>query len=64
MDAPLRPPVAGLRPRVRATLATIAQAARFARIGPPATTVIGAVAGFVPGRVTAESVQPVAILQA
>ena len=35
---------------VRATLATIAQAARFARIGPPATTVIGAVAGFVPGR--------------
>ena len=35
---------------VRATLATIAQAARFARIGPPATTVIGAVAGFVPGQ--------------
>ncbi|CAN5305245.1 uroporphyrinogen-III C-methyltransferase [soil metagenome] len=34
---------------VRATLATIAAAARAADIGPPATTVIGAVAGFVPG---------------
>jgi uroporphyrin-III C-methyltransferase len=34
---------------VRATLATIAGAARAAEIGPPATTVIGAVAGFVPG---------------
>lgn len=34
---------------VRATLATIAESARSARIGPPATTVIGAVAGFVPG---------------
>jgi uroporphyrin-III C-methyltransferase len=34
---------------VRATLATIAGAARTAEIGPPATTVIGAVAGFVPG---------------
>jgi uroporphyrin-III C-methyltransferase len=34
---------------VRATLATIAGAARAADIGPPATTVIGAVAGFVPG---------------
>lgn len=50
--------------QVRATLATIAQAARFARIGPPATTVIGAVAGFVPGRSTAESVQSIAVLQA
>lgn len=49
---------------VRATVSTIAQAARFARIGPPATTVIGAVAGFVPGQITAESVQPVAIMQA
>lgn len=34
---------------VRATLSTIAAAARAAEIGPPATTVIGAVAGFVPG---------------
>jgi siroheme synthase len=34
---------------VRATLDTIAGAARGAGIGPPATTVIGAVAGFVPG---------------
>lgn len=35
--------------QIRATLATIAQAAHDARITPPATTVIGAVAGFVPG---------------
>jgi uroporphyrin-III C-methyltransferase / precorrin-2 dehydrogenase / sirohydrochlorin ferrochelatase len=35
---------------VRATLGTIAEAALRADIGPPATTVIGAVAGFVPGR--------------
>ena len=38
---------------VRATLSTIASAARVAEIGPPATTVIGAVAGFVPGHHTA-----------
>jgi uroporphyrin-III C-methyltransferase / precorrin-2 dehydrogenase / sirohydrochlorin ferrochelatase len=37
---------------VRATLGSIADAARDAKIGPPATTVIGAVAGFVPGRTT------------
>ncbi len=37
---------------VRATLDTIADAAQAAGIGPPATTVIGAVAGFVPGRAT------------
>ncbi|MCV7421681.1 uroporphyrinogen-III C-methyltransferase [Mycobacterium yunnanensis] len=35
---------------VRATLGTIADAARRAKVGPPATTVIGAVAGFVAGR--------------
>jgi uroporphyrin-III C-methyltransferase len=35
---------------VRGTLGSIAAAARRADIGPPATTVIGAVAGFVPGR--------------
>jgi uroporphyrin-III C-methyltransferase len=35
---------------VRGTVVTIADAARAAGIGPPATTVIGAVAGFVPGR--------------
>lgn len=35
----------------RATLGTIAAAAKAAGIGPPATTVIGAVAGFVPGYV-------------
>ena len=35
---------------VRATLDTIADAARTADIGPPATVVIGAVAGFVPGQ--------------
>ena len=34
---------------VRGTLCTIGAAARAAQIGPPATTVIGAVAGFVPG---------------
>lgn len=34
---------------VRGTLDTIADAAHAAGIGPPATTVIGAVAGFVPG---------------
>ncbi|AQA01517.1 uroporphyrinogen-III C-methyltransferase [Mycobacterium sp. MS1601] len=34
---------------VRATLSTIAAAARSAEIGPPATAVIGAVAGFIPG---------------
>jgi len=34
---------------VRGTLGSIADAARRADIGPPATTVIGAVAGFVPG---------------
>ncbi|MCV7227376.1 uroporphyrinogen-III C-methyltransferase [Mycolicibacterium komossense] len=34
---------------IRATIATIAAAARAADIGPPATTIIGAVAGFVPG---------------
>jgi uroporphyrin-III C-methyltransferase len=42
---------------VRATLATIAHAARSAEIGPPATTVIGAVAGFVPGRATPQPKQ-------
>lgn len=35
---------------VRGTLGSIAETARAARIGAPATTVIGAVAGFVPGR--------------
>lgn len=35
---------------VRATLDTISDAARTADIGPPATVVIGAVAGFVPGQ--------------
>jgi uroporphyrin-III C-methyltransferase len=35
---------------IRGTLCVIADAARAAGIGPPATTVIGAVAGFVPGR--------------
>jgi uroporphyrin-III C-methyltransferase len=35
---------------VRSTLDAIAAAARAAGIGPPATAVIGAVAGFVPGR--------------
>ena len=34
---------------VRGTLGTIATAARRANVGPPATTVIGAVAGFIPG---------------
>lgn len=34
---------------IRADLATIAAAARSAAVRPPATTVIGAVAGFVPG---------------
>jgi uroporphyrin-III C-methyltransferase len=34
---------------IRASLDTIAGSARAAGIGPPATTVIGAVAGFVPG---------------
>lgn len=38
---------------VRGTLDSIAAAARAAHIGPPATTVIGAVAGFVPGRAAA-----------
>jgi uroporphyrin-III C-methyltransferase len=37
---------------VRGTLGSIADAARAAEIGPPATTVIGAVAGFVPGLAT------------
>lgn len=37
---------------VRGSLVTIADAAHAAGIGPPATTVIGAVAGFVPGRAT------------
>lgn len=40
---------------VRATLTTIADAAASAAIGPPATTVIGAVAGFVPGHAAAAS---------
>jgi len=40
---------------IRADLATIADAARAARIGPPATTIIGAVAGFVPGAVRADA---------
>lgn len=35
---------------VRGTLRSIAETARAAHIGAPATTVIGAVAGFVPGR--------------
>lgn len=35
---------------IRATVGTIAQMARDAAIGPPATTVIGAVAGFIPGQ--------------
>ncbi|KAA0099020.1 uroporphyrinogen-III C-methyltransferase [Mycolicibacterium sp. P1-18] len=39
---------------VRGTLGTIADAARRAAIGPPATTVIGAVAGFVPGRAASQ----------
>jgi uroporphyrin-III C-methyltransferase len=34
---------------IRADLATIADATRTAAVRPPATTVIGAVAGFVPG---------------
>lgn len=42
---------------IRATLDTIADAARTAGIGPPATTVIGAVAGFVPGRAIAGAVE-------
>lgn len=37
---------------IRGTVATIAELAHDAGIGPPATTVIGAVAGFVPGRAT------------
>lgn len=37
---------------IRAPLRAIAAAARAAEIGPPATTVIGAVAGFVPGVAT------------
>ncbi|MEU0495390.1 uroporphyrinogen-III C-methyltransferase [Mycobacterium sp. NPDC006124] len=37
---------------VRSTLCSVADAARAAGIGAPATTVIGAVAGFVPGRAT------------
>lgn len=40
---------------VRATLETIADAARSAGVGPPATTVIGAVAGFVPGHAVRQS---------
>jgi siroheme synthase len=40
---------------VRARLDTIADAARTAGIGPPATTVIGAVAGFVPGQAVSQS---------
>jgi uroporphyrin-III C-methyltransferase len=44
---------------VRACLGTIADAARAAGIGPPATTVIGAVAGFVPGQVTRQPVERV-----
>jgi uroporphyrin-III C-methyltransferase len=39
---------------VRGTLGTISEAARRAAIGPPATTVIGAVAGFVPGRAASQ----------
>ena len=35
---------------IRGTVSTIAELAHDAAIGPPATTVIGAVAGFVPGR--------------
>ena len=41
---------------VRGTLGTIAGLARAAGIEPPATTVIGAVAGFVPGRAPAQRV--------
>ena len=41
---------------VRATLGTIAFAAREARVRPPATTVIGAVAGFSPGQLPAAAV--------
>jgi uroporphyrin-III C-methyltransferase len=40
---------------VRARLDTIADAARTAGVGPPATTVIGAVAGFVPGHAVRQS---------
>ncbi|MCV7131588.1 uroporphyrinogen-III C-methyltransferase [Mycobacterium hodleri] len=39
---------------VRGTLGTISEAARRAAIGPPATTVIGAVAGFIPGRAASQ----------
>ena len=42
---------------VRGTLGTIAEAARRAAIGPPATTVIGAVAGFMPGHATRRTAQ-------
>lgn len=41
---------------IRATLGTVGTAAQAAGVGPPATTVIGAVAGFVAG----ESAKPVA----
>lgn len=40
---------------IRATLETISDAARSAGVGPPATTVIGAVAGFVPGQAVGQS---------
>lgn len=42
---------------IRGTVATIADLARDAGIGPPATTVIGAVAGFVPGHVPVAQAQ-------
>ncbi|MGN7780568.1 uroporphyrinogen-III C-methyltransferase [Mycolicibacterium sp. 22603] len=41
---------------VRGTLGTIAGLARAAGIEPPATTVIGAVAGFVPGRAPVQQI--------
>lgn len=42
---------------IRGTVCTIADLARDAGIGPPATTVIGAVAGFVPGTSTLRQAQ-------
>lgn len=42
---------------IRGTVSTIATMARDADIGPPATAVIGAVAGFVPGHATLRQAQ-------
>ncbi|WP_395308098.1 uroporphyrinogen-III C-methyltransferase [Mycobacterium sp. AMU20-3851] len=43
---------------IRADLATIASAARDGSVRPPATTVIGAVAGFVPGSAVPPAMRP------